>query len=124
MVMVLEEKMVRQIAQIGVERAPIEACGLLLPMAINGKQIIELPNRSPKGRDSFVMKGEDMLLALEQLFQGDFPEDFIPSLTAWHTHPGGNIGPSKFDLRNKPARIRSLVVTLFDDDRPPVATWF
>lgn len=123
MVMVLEQQLVSQIAQIGHQRAPAEACGLLLPMPVYGIQIIELPNRAKKPHDSFTMKGEDMLLALEQTFRGDFPEDLIDSLTVWHTHPGGNVGPSRFDLHNKPARLKSLVVTLREGE-PPLATWF
>ena len=124
MVMVLEQQMVNRIAQIGRAAAPNEACGLLLPTPINGVQVIELPNRSTEPRDSVEMKGEDMLLALEMVFRGDFPEELIDGLTAWHTHPGGHVGPSKFDLENKPARLKSLVVTLFDDGKPPLATWF
>lgn len=124
MVMVLEQKMVNRIAQIGRSRKPNEACGLLLPTPIKGVQVIELPNRSLTPHDSFEMKGDDMILALEMLFQGDFPEDLIPGLTAWHTHPEGHVGPSKFDLHNKPANIKSLVVTLFDNGKAPLATWF
>ena len=123
MVMVLEQRMVNQIANIGRERLPNEACGLLLPYEVNGTQIIELPNRSKTPHDSFEMLGEDMLLALEQVFRKDFPKELIPGLTAWHTHPKGNLGPSKFDLENKPANFGSLVVTLFEDS-PPKATWY
>ena len=123
MVMVLEQKLVNQIARIGKDRLPNEACGLILPYPVKGVQVIELPNRSKKPHDSFEMTGEDMLLSLEQVFQGDFPEHLLPSLTAWHTHPRGHVGPSKFDMENKPAKFKSLVVTLFDDS-PPLATWF
>lgn len=121
--MVLEEDMVMEIARIGDLRSPSEACGLLLPTPVNGVQIIELPNRSMTPQDDFEMRGTDMLMALEQVFQGDFPEQLIDSLTAWHTHPGGNLGPSRFDMKNRPARLKSLVVTLYPD-RPPQATWF
>jgi proteasome lid subunit RPN8/RPN11 len=123
MVMVLEQKMINQIARIGKERMPNEACGLLLPMAIAGRQVIELPNRSKTPRDSFEMRGEDMVLALEMLLQGPVPENMIPSLTAWHTHPGGNVGPSRADMKQKPAHMSSLVVAIYED-KPPVAAWF
>lgn len=123
MVMMLEQKMVNAIAHIGRQRLPNEACGLLLPTEINGVQVIELPNRSKTPHDSFEMRGQDMIIALEQAFKGDFPEDLIPGLTAWHTHPHGNVGPSKFDLQNKPANMKSLVVTLVEKG-PPLATWF
>lgn len=123
MVMVLEQKLVWEIAEIGWSREPAEACGLLLPTPVNGVQILEIPNRSKKPHDSFEMKGDDMLLALEAVFRGDFPEQLVESLTAWHTHPKGNVGPSREDLKNKPAKIRSLVVTLKRGE-PPLATWF
>lgn len=123
MVMILEPKVVETIAHIGMERLPNEACGILLPTPINGRQVIELPNRSLTPHDSFEMKGEDMLLALEMIFQGDFPAHLIPAITAWHTHPNGNLGPSRFDLHNKPANIKSLVVTLTKDGGAK-ATWY
>lgn len=123
MVMVLEQKLVTQIADIGKKRLPNEACGLMLPHPVNGVQIIELPNRSKTPQDSFTMLGEDMLLSLEQVFRGDFPQELIPGLTAWHTHPKGNLGPSKFDMDNKPAKLKSLVVTLAKGS-PPQATWY
>lgn len=46
------------------------------------------------------------------------------SITAWHTHPSGNVGPSEFDLKYKPPKLRSLVVTLFEDGKSPLATWY
>ena len=123
MVMILDKKLVTEIARIGEERRPNEACGLLLPTPIRGVQVIELPNRSKTPHDSFEMLGSDMLLALEMTFQGDFPEGLVPSITAWHTHPEGHVGPSPFDLHNKPANIKSLVVTLRENDEP-LATWY
>lgn len=123
MVMVLEVMMVQEIARIGRLRSPNEACGLLLPASVNGVQVIELPNRSHTPHDSFEMHGNDMLIALEQVFRGDFPEELIPGLTAWHTHPGGGLGPSMADLENKPVHLKSLVVTLTDKGEA-LATWF
>lgn len=124
MVMVLEQLMIAQIADIGRQRAPHEACGLLLPTPVRGVQVVELANHAVSSTDSFEMKGAEMLQALEMIFQGDVPESIIPGLTVWHTHPSGGVGPSRFDLRNKPANLSSLVVTLFDDGRPPLATRF
>jgi proteasome lid subunit RPN8/RPN11 len=125
MVMVLEVEMVHEIARIGRSRAPNEACGLLFPYAVRGRSVWELPNRSLKPLDSFEMRGEDMAILLEQLFDGDLPliQKLVPTLTAWHTHPSGNLGPSLFDLQNKPAHIKSLVVTLSTEGQP-LATWY
>lgn len=124
MVMVLEQEMVNAIAHIGRAAKPNEACGLLLPTHINGVQVIELPNRSAEPRDSVEIRGEDMVMALEQVFRGEFPEDLVPGLTVWHTHPSGHVGPSTFDLENKSVHMQNLVVTLFEDGKPPLATWF
>lgn len=124
MVMVLEETLVKEMARIGELRRPNEACGILLPEPVHGQQVVEVPNRATYPHDSFVMKGEDILLALEMVYREEVPDGIIVQLTAWHTHPGGNVGPSKADLQNKPPRIKSLVVTLFDDDRSPLASWF
>lgn len=123
MVMVLTPEIVTQIADIGTQRLPNEACGMLLPTPIRGVQVIEIPNRSLEPHDSFEMWGSDMLLALEMVFQGDFPQELVPSITAWHTHPHGHVGPSKFDMDNKPANIKSLVVTLREGEGP-LATWY
>lgn len=124
MVMVLEQRMIDSIAECGRSASPKEACGILLPIPVNGVEVIEIPNRSETPEDSIEMMGDDVLIALEQVFRGDFPEDLIDGLTFWHTHPGGNIGPSRFDIQNKPPRVRGLVVTLFNDGRAPVGTWF
>jgi proteasome lid subunit RPN8/RPN11 len=123
MVMVLEDSMVKQMASIGELRKPNEACGILLPYKIKKRQVIELPNRSKTPHDEIVMTGEDIMLELEMIF-GDYdqlPEGFAESLTFWHTHPGGNLGPSVYDLQHKPKLGKSLVITLGD---PPKATWF
>ena len=121
--MVLEQEMINTIADIGRRRSPNEACGLVLPTPVNGVQVIELPNHSAEPEDSFELHGSDMMAALEQTL-GTVTEEMLPGLTAWHTHPSGGVGPSRTDLRNKPAYLNSLVVTIFDDGRTPLATWF
>lgn len=125
MVAVLEVQMVTEIAKIGLRRQPAEACGLLLPTPVKGRWVWELPNRSKTPQDSFEMSGEDMAYLLEEIFDHDLDliQTMVPGLTAWHTHPGGNLGPSLFDLQNKPANIKSLVVSL-PKDGPPMATWY
>lgn len=123
MVMILEQSIVDEIARIGELRKPSEACGLLLPHPVNGRQVIEVPNRAKMPHDSFEMTGSDLTMALQAVIGPCIPDDLIPKLTAWHTHPGGNVGPSVADMRNKPERLKSLVVTIFED-KAPVATWF
>lgn len=123
MVQVLEQQMVDEIAKIGEDRRPNEACGILLPHKVKGKQVIELPNRSKTPHDEVVMLGEDILLELEALFGEDYPipDNFAAELTYWHTHPGGNLGPSAHDLYHRINPGKNLVISLGEQ---PKATWF
>jgi len=124
MVMVLEDRMVQEIARIGRRRAPAEACGLLLPHPVNGKQIIELPNRAIDGEHEFTMWGEDIALIVEDLQEHqEIKPQFLRETAIWHTHPRGNLGPSRFDMEHKPPEFQSLVVTLFEDGTAK-GTWF
>lgn len=124
MVMVLEQEIVNEIAQIARLRAPNEACGILLPYPHRGRSVWELPNRAKNKKHEFVATGEDMMLVLEGWLPEEPSAELISGITVWHTHPRGNLGPSKFDLQNKPAFLRSLVVTLYEDGTPPKATWY
>jgi proteasome lid subunit RPN8/RPN11 len=127
MSMLLEQSMLEAIAAIGDDRRPNEACGLLIPVPNEPVRVVELPNRSLTPHDEFEMKGEDIFLTLQSIFGNDVRKarvnDLIPSIAIWHTHPSGNVGPSRFDMRNKPARFQNLVVTL-REGQPPLATWF
>lgn len=127
--LVLEEKLVSRIADIGKSRSPNEACGIMLPTEINGVQVIELENLSDSPHDSFEVHGDSILDAVLQVVPDllDWPnaqaKTFLQDLTVWHTHPKGNVGPSRFDLKNKPANLHSLVVSL-DPLGGHLATWF
>jgi proteasome lid subunit RPN8/RPN11 len=124
MVMVLEDRMVQEIARIGRLRAPAEACGILLPYAVNGRQIVELPNRSLEENHEFELWGEDIALIVEELQEHQtINAQFLRETVIWHTHPRGNLGPSRFDMDNKPPEFQSLVVTLFEDGTAK-GTWF
>lgn len=121
MVMVLEQPVVEEIARIGRERMPNEACGILLPVPHRGHTVFELPNRSKMPADSFELWGTDIMLQLEA-FGEEYCED-IEDLTIWHTHPRANVGPSRADMENKPEVFTHLVVAIAEEG-PPVATWF
>lgn len=125
MVMTLEQHMVDEIAAIGKLRLPNEACGVLLPYPLKGQQVIEIPNRADFPLDSFTMLGNDIELELNMHIESRVTEeqvrDILVNITFWHTHPKGNVGPSREDMRDKPPFGKSLVVSLGD---PPLATWF
>jgi proteasome lid subunit RPN8/RPN11 len=114
---VLDRHVVEEIARVGRARVPNEACGLLLPTPHKAKRIWEMPNRSKYPRDSFEMHGSDMAISLED-WDGDF-EDIV----IWHTHPGGNVGPSRYDIENRVEKLANLVVSIPEKGKP-LATWF
>lgn len=122
--MVLENSMVEEIARIGRLRAPLEACGLLLPHKVNGQQVVELPNRAIDGEHEFTITGEDIALEVDRLnHYHPINAQFLRETAIWHTHLRGNLGPSKFDLDHKPEEFQSLVVTLYEDGTSK-GTWF
>lgn len=116
-----------EIARIGRLRAPVEACGLILPLPYPRSNrepdwIIELPNRSLEP-SSFEIIAEDIRLALTpwaEHYQGH-PE--VEKVGVWHTHPGGSIGPGREDMKNRPENIPCLVVALHEDGTH-TATWY
>lgn len=125
MVMVLEQAVVDEIARIGKSRHPNEACGILLPVPHRGKSVFELPNRSHEPADSFELWGSDIMLQLEMIDPAlmESTEEDLAEYTIWHTHPQGNVGPSRADMSNKPEFFKHLVIAIAED-KDPVATWF
>lgn len=100
---------VPKIVEVGLLRAPNEACGLIIP---NLDQPIdfwvhELTNRSPDPTNSFVF---DTAATKSLLSDPSVWEDVL----IWHTHPSGGVGPSKGDLDNRHPQLhgRYLVVSL------------
>lgn len=114
----LSPRLTREIVRIGLDRAPNEACGILLPppgdifrFRSHNRQVIELPNRSLSPRDSYEIRGTDIVQELEEWFDKVEPSD-DPGLVIWHTHPSGSIGPSRGDLDNKLGTFTYLVVSI------------
>lgn len=95
-------------------RAPGEACGVI---SSDGLQVIEVPNRSAGVEGLFTAEKGDLLSALKNLDNEDMSD-----VTFFHTHPGGGIGPSRYDLQNRTGFPNHLVVTLIEGD--VVHTWY
>lgn len=110
-----------EIEELGKQRAPIEACGVLLDMPWRKSDgtvsfIKELPNRSMGGQGTYRVDPNDIRLALEGLEE-------VEDVAIWHTHPSGFVGPSKGDMENRPdPNIYMVVVAL--TDAGPVPAWF
>lgn len=107
------ETIVPVIRQIGMARRPSEAGGLIVPTptADVHKWVVELENISDEPHDSFftdLAKAEEEV-AIQLRITPD-PTD----VWLWHTHPGGNVGPSPMDMRGKIDGVHYLVVALPD----------
>lgn len=118
MTFVLNPQLTAEIVRIGLDRAPNEACGILLPppgdifrFRSRNRQVIELPNRSLNPRDSYEIRGTDIVQELSEWFESVEPSD-DPGLVIWHTHPSGNVGPSRGDLDHKLETFTYLVVSI------------
>lgn len=117
----MTERVVTLIRAIGMERMPNEACGLLLPDGAGGAFVIEVPNTSEEPGDSCTLSVTDMEEAVAEWIEylaergvDPPPHPAEVDVVAWHTHPGGNVGPSKADLRRRTYAVRCLVVPLPD----------
>lgn len=73
--------------------------------------VIELENISNEPHDTFLtdlaVAEERVKLRLERV---PTPDD----VWLWHTHPGGNVGPSRMDMQNRVEGVNYLVVALPD----------
>lgn len=69
------------------------------------------------------MLGTDMMMELERTFDKPITEEMLEGITAWHTHPKGNVGPSKADMECKSPLLKHLVITLCENNTAK-ATWY
>lgn len=88
----------------GMEDAPNEACGLLVNET-GGIQIIPLVNRAEDPTASYRIDNETLRsLALK-------PKTWA-HIAVWHTHPGGQVGPSAADLEHRIQTVKYVVITI------------
>lgn len=116
----LTEESLTEINFWGELRAPNEACGLLLSQPYQTPRgrwtrVLEIQNSSTEPETSYQMDGSE----IERVMEGK-PDQTV---AVWHTHPGGLIGPSTGDMKNRPdPEVPMLVVTLTVDG--PIPSWF
>ena len=104
------DELVTHITKLGVEADGVEVGGLIIPSAEDlSKWVHQLPNISKSPEDSCLLDmdaiDETMIGLLSKV---DNPED----VWLWHTHPGGNIGPSRTDLDCRVPGVCYLVVAI------------
>lgn len=107
----IEGLLKQELKQKILDSSPFEAAGLILP---DGEVKI-LRNRAEDPRSNFLFYKEDLTHALEGV------ED-VSEIIVWHSHPGGGIGPSMIDIRQKTPFRYHLVLTIVNNDIVP--TWY
>lgn len=93
-----------RVLDLGIEAAPEEACGVLVNET-TGVRVIQLQNRSETPTREYRIDRETLrTLALKP--------DRWTHVAIWHTHPGGEVGPSAGDLEYKIPTVTYVVVTV------------
>lgn len=119
----LTPEMVEKMNVAGRLRSPVEACGIILPRPKPGQnsasQVIELPNRSLE-QAAYKIEVDDIRLELGPEISD---RTLIDHLAIWHTHPAGNVGPSRSDMQKRREGLAYLVVAL-QDDGTAIPSWF
>ena len=113
----LEGTLIHTLGQLALAKAPNEAVGLI----VRGDQVVELTNGSDHPEDSFSVGVDDITLQLDRLGL-ILTQDEWHEVILWHSHPGGGIGPSRVDMRNRVPAWAHLVITLTPDEVIP--TWY
>lgn len=93
-------EVIDQILSIGLECAPEEACGVVLP----DLRVVRLPNRSLSRETSYEVNAQDLVDTIERYVEEAKidPERLVRGhFLIWHTHPSGNVGPSHGDMLNR-----------------------
>ena len=111
----IEGRIKRSLLEIIRKRAPHEAVGI-----IYNDLVYELRNDSDYPLDSFAVERNELRRLIESLMV-PLPE-VNESVFLWHSHPGGGVGPSRFDMQHKTPLHNHLVIALVDEDI--VATWY
>jgi proteasome lid subunit RPN8/RPN11 len=96
-----------RIIEIGMQRIPNEACGLVIPnFDIPPDQWVhELTNRSPDPTNSYDLDPRTVASLIED-------REVWGDILVWHTHPSGHIGPSRRDWEHRITGVKYLVVAL------------
>jgi len=104
-------EIVDQVLRHGLDESPLEACGIITP---DGR-VERVPNVSPEPHRHYQLEEEGLVNVLygcaERLVE-PLSELRRQHFIVWHTHPNGEVGPSKVDMRRKVEGFRYLVVAV------------
>jgi proteasome lid subunit RPN8/RPN11 len=94
---------------------PKEVGGLIL----FGKRVVVLPNHA-EGESAFAFHLRDIRDVIES---HEIPlSEIADQVVLWHSHPGGGVGPSREDMRNKTPLKYHLVLAYVEGSIVP--TWY
>lgn len=102
------------IAQQVTDKLPEEAVGLLWEQPGVGVGVIALDNISEDPEHSYAISTAEMIRAFEVESGRDILSAISEgcSLTLWHSHPSGQVGPSRGDMREKLEGLQYMVVSV------------
>ena len=112
----LSERALDNLKWAALQAQPNETGGIL-----HGDKVYIVLNRATEPKDNFLFTREDIVAAVKQ--SGCSDADLLEGRVAlWHSHPGGGVGPSRIDMRQKTPLPYHLVVAIVDGDIIP--TWY
>jgi proteasome lid subunit RPN8/RPN11 len=102
---------VPRIIELGMAEAPREACGLVIPCLDEppDEWVRPLRNRHPHPEQAYEIDPLTVKGLLEDLQR---QERVWEDVLIWHTHPQGQVGPSKGDMDYRHLGLKYLVVSL------------
>lgn len=102
------------IAQHIADSLPKEAVGLLWEQPGTLAGCIPLRNASDDPEHSYAVATAEMIEAFERASGRDILSAISEgcSLTLWHSHPSGQVGPSRGDMREKLEGLQYMVVSV------------
>lgn len=104
------------IAQHITEALPQEAVGLLWEQPGHAPGVTRLRNISEDPEHSYAVNVSEM----REAFEAESGRDIVTAidegclLTLWHSHPSGQVGPSRGDMRERLDGLQYMVISVTD----------
>jgi proteasome lid subunit RPN8/RPN11 len=117
----LPRRVLGDIASSIMQALPREAVGLVWEPAGIAAVHIPLTNTSDDPEHSYAVSVEEIALSFLRTTGGTI--EGAADLTLWHSHPSGQNGPSRGDMRERVEGLRYMVVAV-DKDQSLSATLF
>lgn len=118
--LIIPEEALREIVEAGLAALPNETGGLLFPEPLGKTWIDVLDNIAPDPTKNMHFDKPSFITACHRFVQTN---DDWSKLTIWHTHPGGGVGPSRADMRNRIRQMGNLIIAITPENEG-IPTWF